>query len=353
MKAIRWMMALALGAFALAPLAQAQQKGTIGVSMPTKSSARWIADGDNMVKSLKEKGYSVDLQYAEDDIPNQLAQIENMITKGVKVLVIAAIDGTTLSDALQQAASKGIKVIAYDRLIRNSKNVDYYATFDNFQVGVLQASYIEKALGLKEGKGPFNIELFGGSPDDNNAYFFYNGAMSVLEPYIKSGKLVVRSGQLGMDKVSTLRWDGAVAQARMDNLLSAYYADKRVDAVLSPYDGLSIGIISSLKGVGYGSGKQAMPVITGQDAEVQSVKSILNKEQTSTVFKDTRELAKVAANMVDAMLSGKQVEVNDTKTYENGVKTVPSYLLKPVSVDASNWKETLIASGYYTEAQVK
>lgn len=353
MKAIRWMMALALGAFALAPMAQAQQKGTIGVSMPTKSSARWIADGDNMVKSLKEKGYAVDLQYAEDDIPNQLAQIENMITKGVKVLVIAAIDGTTLSDALQQAASKGIKVIAYDRLIRNSKNVDYYATFDNFQVGVLQASYIEKALGLKEGKGPFNIELFGGSPDDNNAYFFYNGAMSVLEPYIKSGKLVVRSGQLGMDKVSTLRWDGAVAQARMDNLLSAYYADKRVDAVLSPYDGLSIGIISSLKGVGYGSGKQPMPVITGQDAEVQSVKSILNKEQTSTVFKDTRELAKIAANMVDAMLSGKQVEVNDTKTYENGVKTVPSYLLKPVSVDASNWKETLIASGYYTENQVK
>jgi putative multiple sugar transport system substrate-binding protein len=353
MKAIRWMMALALGAFAFAPLAQAQQKGTIGVSMPTKSSARWIADGDNMVKSLKEKGYAVDLQYAEDDIPNQLAQIENMITKGVKVLVIAAIDGTTLSDALQQAANKGVKVIAYDRLIRNSKNVDYYATFDNFQVGVLQAGYIEKALGLKEGKGPFNIELFGGSPDDNNAYFFYNGGMSVLEPYIKSGKLVVRSGQLGMDKVSTLRWDGAVAQARMDNLLSAYYADKRVDAVLSPYDGLSIGIISSLKGVGYGSGKQAMPIITGQDAEVQSVKSILNKEQTSTVFKDTRELAKVAANMVDAMLSGKQVEVNDTKTYENGVKTVPSYLLKPVSVDASNWRETLIASGYYTEAQVK
>lgn len=353
MKAVQWMMALALGTFAFAPVAQAQQKGTIGVSMPTKSSARWIADGDNMVKSLKEKGYAVDLQYAEDDIPNQLAQIENMITKGVKVLVIAAIDGTTLSDALQQAANKGIKVIAYDRLIRNSKNVDYYATFDNFQVGVLQASYIEKALGLKEGKGPFNIELFGGSPDDNNAYFFYNGAMSVLDPYIKSGKLVVRSGQLGMDKVSTLRWDGAVAQARMDNLLSAYYADKRVDAVLSPYDGLSIGIISSLKGVGYGSGKQAMPVITGQDAEVQSVKSILNKEQTSTVFKDTRELAKIAANMVDASLSGKEVEVNDTKTYENGVKTVPSYLLKPVSVDASNWKETLIASGYYTESQVK
>ena len=211
---------LALGAFGLIGAAQAQDKGTVGVAMPTKSSARWIDDGNNMVKVAEGQGLQVDLQYAEDDIPNQLAQIENMITKGAKVLVIAAIDGTTLSDALQQAADKGIKVIAYDRLIRNSKNVDYYATFDNFQVGVLQGGYIEKALGLKEGKGPFNIELFGGSPDDNNAFFFYNGAMSVLDPYIKSGKLVVRSSQTGMDKVSTLRWDGAVAQARMDNLLS-------------------------------------------------------------------------------------------------------------------------------------
>ena len=150
--------------------------------MPTKSSARWIADGDNMVKVLQARGYKTDLQYAEDDIPNQLAQIENMVTKGSKVLVIAAIDGTTLSDVLQKAADKGVKVIAYDRLIKNSKNVDYYATFDNFQVGVLQAQSIEKSLNLKAGKGPFNIELFGGSPDDNNAFFFYNGAMSVLQP---------------------------------------------------------------------------------------------------------------------------------------------------------------------------
>jgi putative multiple sugar transport system substrate-binding protein len=206
---------------------------------------------------------------------------------------------------------------------------------------------------LKEGKGPFNIELFGGSPDDNNAFFFYNGAMSVLQPYIKNGKLVVRSGQLGMDKVSTLRWDGAVAQARMDNLLSAYYADQRVDAVLSPYDGLSIGILSSLKGVGYGSPKQPMPIVTGQDAEVPSVKSILAREQTSTVFKDTRELARVTANMVDALLSGKKVEVNDTQTYNNGVKPVPSYLLKPVSVDATNWKQVLVDSGYYKDTQFK
>ncbi|MBP8272774.1 MAG: sugar-binding protein, partial [Sphaerotilus sp.] len=242
-----------VAAFALTGTAYAQDKGSVGVSMPTKSSARWISDGDSMVKVLKDKGYKADLQYADDDIPNQLAQIENMVTKGVKVLVIAAIDGTTLSNALQKAADKGVKVIAYDRLIKGSKNVDYYATFDNFQVGVLQAGSLVKALNLAGGKGPFNIELFGGSPDDNNAFFFYDGAMSVLKPYIDSGKLVVRSKQMGMDKVGTLRWDGAVAQARMDNLLSAYYGNARVDAVLSPYDGLSIGILSALKGGGYGT----------------------------------------------------------------------------------------------------
>ena len=345
--------AIALGLIGLTSHGLAADKGTIGISMPTKSSLRWIADGNNMVKSLKEKGYDSDLQYAEDEIPNQLAQIENLVTKGVKVLVIAAIDGTTLSDILQKSADSGIKVIAYDRLIRKSPNVDYYATFDNFQVGVLQAQSIEKELGLKEGKGPFNIELFGGSPDDNNAYFFYDGAMSVLQPYIDSKKLVVQSGQTGMKKVGTLRWDGAVAQARMDNLLSAHYTDKRVDAVLSPYDGLSIGILSSLKGVGYGKPDQPMPVVTGQDAEIPSMKSIIAGEQRSTIFKDTRELANVAAGMVDAVVTGSKPEVNDTKTYDNGVKVVPSFLLKPILVDKSNYKEVLIDSGYYKPEQLQ
>src|SRR6202165_1602155 len=278
--------AVAFSVLGFVGAAQADDKGTIGIAMPTKSSARWIADGDNIVKTLQGKGYKTNLQYAEDDIPNQLAQIENMITKGVKVLVIAAIDGTTLSDALQKAANSGIKVIAYDRLIRGSPNVDYYATFDNFKVGVLQAQSIEKELGLKNGKGPFNIELFGGSPDDNNAFFFYDGAMSILQPYIDSKKLVVQSKQVGMDKVSTLRWEASVAQARMENLLSAFYTRKHVDAVLSPYDGLSIGIIAALKGVGYGSKEMPMPIISGQDAEIPSVKSILAHEQYSTIFKD-------------------------------------------------------------------
>jgi len=313
----------------------------------------FLGRSDNMVKVLKERGYQTDLQYAEDDVPNQLAQIENMVTKGAKVLVVASIDGTTLSDVLAKAHDAGIKVIAYDRLIRDTPNVDYYATFDNFQVGVLQAQSIEKALDLKNKPGPFNIELFGGSPDDNNAYFFYNGAMSVLQPYIDSGKVVIGSGQTGMDKVATLRWDGATAQARMDSILSAYYADKKLDAVLSPYDGISIGILSSLKGVGYGSGDMPMPVVSGQDAEVPSVKSILAGEQNSTIFKDTRELAKITVDMVDALMSGKEPEVNDTKTYDNGVKVVPSYLLKPVIVDKSNWKQVLVDSGYYKEDQIQ
>ncbi len=327
-------------------------KDRVGISMPTKSSSRWISDGESMVAQFEEAGYKTYLQYAEDDIPTQLSQVENMIVRGVDVLVIAAIDGTTLSSALDKAEQAGIEVVAYDRLIRDSEHVDYYATFDNFQVGVLQAKYIEESLGLDEGKGPFNIELFGGSPDDNNAYFFYNGAMSVLQPYIDKGQLTVPSGQMGMDKVSTLRWDGAVAQARMDNLLSAHYSDRRVDAVLSPYDGLSIGIISSLKGVGYGSNSLPMPVITGQDAEIPSIKSILAHEQTSTIFKDTRELARVTVGMVNAIMRGTEPEINDTSTYDNGLKVVPSYLLEPVSVDESNWEEVLIGSGYYSKNQI-
>src|SRR5712672_3535942 len=354
LKTTSFALALAgLAAMASTSGALAQTKPTVGIAMPTKSSARWIDDGNNIVKVLKERSYGTDLQYAEDDIPNQLSQVENMVTKGATVLVIAAIDGTTLSDVLKQAKAKGITVIAYDRLIRDTPNLDYYATFDNFQVGVLQAQSIEQGLGLKEGKGPFNIELFGGSPDDNNAFFFYDGAMSVLKPYIDGGKLVVQSKQVGMDKVSTLRWEASVAQSRMENLLSAFYTRKHVDAVLSPYDGLSIGIIAALRGVGYGSKEMPMPVISGQDAEVPSVKSIVNHEQYSTIFKDTRDLAKIAAGMVDAVLSGGQPEINDTKTYNNGVKVVPSYLLKPVTVDLDNWKTALIDTGYYKAEQFK
>ena len=338
----------------LAAAAMAQDKGTIGIAMPEQTTLRWNSDGAELVKALEAKGYTVDLQYAGDDIPNQLAQIENMITKGSKALIIAALDGTTLSAALEAAGAADIKVIAYDRLIRDTENVDYYTTFDNFQVGVLQANSILEGLGYPENQGPFNIELFGGSPDDNNAFFFYDGAMSVLQPLIDEGVLVVKSGQQGMDQVGTLRWDGATAQARMDNLLSAFYSDgSQVDAVLSPNDGVARGILSSLKGIGYGSGDLDYPIISGQDAEVPSIKAIIAGEQYSTVYKDTRELARVTADLVDNVLSGTEPTDLDTSTYDNGVKVVPSLLLTPYAVDVNNYKELVVDSGYINEADLQ
>ncbi|WUN84060.1 sugar ABC transporter substrate-binding protein [Streptomyces erythrochromogenes] len=326
--------------------------GLIGIAMPTKSSERWINDGNNMVKEFQAKGYKTDLQYGDNVVENQVSQVENMITKGAKLLVIAAIDGSSLTNVLQKAADAHIPVVSYDRLIRGTKNVDYYATFDNYKVGVLQGSYIVDKLGLKDGKGPFNIELFAGSPDDNNATFFFNGAMSVLKPYVDDKKLIVQSGQTSFNQIATLRWDGGLAQSRMDNLLSKSYTAARVDAVLSPYDGISIGIISSLKGVGYGTG-QSLPVVTGQDAELASVKSIIAGEQTQTVYKDTRQLAKTAVQMGDALLTGGKPEVNDTGQYDNGVKTVPAQLLQPVSVDKENYQKVLVDSGQYTADQLK
>jgi putative multiple sugar transport system substrate-binding protein len=331
----------------------------IGVTMPTRSSERWISDGDSLKSALEGLGYRVDLQFAENDIPTQVNQIENQITQGARLLIVASIDGTALSTQLQQAADQGIPVISYDRLIRNSPNVDYYATFDNFEVGVQQATSLLVGLGLLtedgspgEAAGPFNVELFAGSPDDNNATFFFEGAMSVLQPHIDSGKLVVRSGQTDFRTVAILRWEPATAQRRMEDLLTrTYQGGVTVDGVLSPYDGLSIGILSALKSSGYGTAGQPYPVVTGQDAELGSVKSILADEQYSTIFKDTRELAKKTAEMAHAVLSGDSPEVNNTTDYDNGEKVVPSYLLEPVIVDKSNY-QVLIDSGYYSAEQL-
>jgi putative multiple sugar transport system substrate-binding protein len=327
--------------------------GTVGIAMPTQSSERWIADGDNMVKQFEEAGYDTDLQYGENSIETQVSQVENMISQGVNLLVIAAIDGASLGNALQQAADANIPVIAYDRLLMQSENVDCYASFDNEQVGELQGQYIVDSLGLEDNPDEtFNIELFAGDPDDNNTRYFFEGAMSVLQPYIDSDQLVVRSGQTNLDEITTVRWDGAEAQDRMDDLLTANYGSERLDAVLSPYDGISLGILSSVENVGYGTESQPWPVVTGQDAEVASVKSIIADEQTQTVFKDTRDLAAQAVDMGEALLSGNECEANDTSSYDNGVKVVPSYLLEPVSIDASNW-ETLIDEGYYTRDELE
>lgn len=326
--------------------------GIVGVAMPTQQSERWIADGANVQEQLEALGYEVDLQFANDDIPTQVSQIENMITSGAEALIIASIDGTTLTDVLQQAADAGIPVIAYDRLINGSENVDYYTTFDNFQVGVQQATSLLIGMGVldengerTDAAGPFNVELFAGSPDDNNAGFFFNGAMSVIQPLIDDGTLVVPSGQTDFEQVAILRWLPETAQERMENILTII-GDTQIDGVLSPYDGLSIGIISALTSGGYST--DALPIITGQDAEVGSVQSIIAGEQYSTIFKDTRLLAERAVTMVDSILKGEEVEVNDTETYDNTVKIVPSYLLESTIVTIDNYEEVLIGSGYYT-----
>ncbi|MEU5836026.1 multiple monosaccharide ABC transporter substrate-binding protein [Streptomyces diacarni] len=330
--------------------------GTVGIAMPTKSSERWIADGKNMAEQFRKAGYKADLQYGDDKVENQVAQLENMITKGHRLLVVAAIDGSALTHVLTRAAEAHIPVISYDRLILGTENVDYYASFDNERVGELQGQYILDRLGLKKPDADADerhtIELFAGSPDDNNTKYFWNGAMKKLKPYFKTGQLVVRSKQTKMNQATTLRWDGGTAQKRMDDLLSKNYGSTDVDAVLSPYDGISIGIISALKSAGYGTKRHPLPVVTGQDAELASVKSIVAGEQTQTVFKDTRKLAKQAVQMSDAVLTGKKPEVNNTTDYDNGKKIVPAYLLKPVSVDKKN-TQLLVDEGYFTKEQLR
>src|SRR4051794_6801060 len=338
---------------------------TIGVSMPTQTSERWIADGDNVKSQLEDAGYKVDLQYAGDDIPTQSQQVDQMITQRADVLIIAAIDGRALSSQLQAAADADIPVIAYDRLIRDSENVDFYVTFDNFAVGQAQATALLTGLGVlnadgSEGdaKGPFNIELFAGSLDDNNAVFFFNGAMHILQPLIDDGTLVVKSGQTDIEQVATLRWQQETAQKRMEDLLTSTYNDgTQVDGVLSPYDGLSRGIITALTNAGYGptieGGDQPMPIVTGQDAEIASVKLIADNVQYSTIFKDTRLLAEQAVTAAEAFLKDEDPEANDTETYDNGVKVVPSYLLEVETVTADNIQSALVDSGYWTAEEVQ
>ena len=332
---------------------------TIGVSMPTQTSERWIADGNAVKQQLEAEKYKVDLQYAGDDIPTQGQQVDQMITEGADLLIVAAIDGTALSSQLQAAADAGIPVISYDRLIRGTENVDFYVSFDNYKVGVAQGTALLAGLGVtdKDGKktgatGPFNVELFAGSLDDNNAHFFFDGAMDTLKPYIEDGTLVVKSGQTDIEQVATLRWQQETAQRRMEDLLTGSYNDgSKVNGVLSPYDGISRGIITALQNAGYGQGSP-MPIVTGQDAEIASVKLINDGVQNSTIFKDTRKLAEQAVIAAQAFLEGGKPEANDTDTYDNGVKVVPSYLLPVETVYKDDIQSKLIDSGYWTADEV-
>ena len=325
-------------------------KDKIGVAMPTKDLQRWNQDGANMKAELEAAGYEVDLQYASNDIATQVSQIENMINSGCKLLVIASIDGDSLGTVLEQAKEKDIPVIAYDRLIMNSDAVSYYATFDNYMVGTIQGQYIKEKLDLDNAAGPFNIELTTGDPGDNNARFFFGGAMDVLQPYIDEGKLVVKSGQVTFEEVATANWATDAAQSRMDAIIAANYADgTTLHACMCSNDSTALGVANSLEANYTGE----WTIITGQDCDIASVKNILAGKQSMSIFKDTRTLASKVVEMVDAIMKGTEAPVNDTSTYDNGTGIIPSFLCEPVFADIDNYKTLLIESGYYTEDQLQ
>ncbi|MDR2722913.1 MAG: sugar-binding protein [Cellulomonadaceae bacterium] len=336
---------------------------TVGVAMPTQTSERWIADGNSVQSGLEAAGFNVNLQFANDDIPTQQQQIDQMITQGADVLIVASIDGTALATQLQAAAEAGIPVIAYDRLIRDTANVDFYVTFDNYQVGVDQATSLLIGLGVldadgneTDSTGPYTVELFAGSLDDNNAHFFWNGAMDTLQPFIDAGTLVVGSGQTSIEQAATLRWSQETAQRRMEDLITAHYSggSGQLDGILSPFDGISRGIITALQNAGYGPTiGQGMPVVTGQDAEIASVALIDQDVQYSTIFKDTRLLAEQAVIAAQAFATGNTPEANNTTDYDNGVKVVPSFLLQVETVIRDNIQTVLIDSGFFTAEQVE
>lgn len=322
----------------------------IGVAMPTKDLQRWNQDGANMKAELEAAGYKVDLQYASNDVQTQVSQIENMISNGCQMLVIASIDGSSLGEPLGQAKEANIPVISYDRLIMNSDAVTYYATFDNYKVGQKQGEYLVEALDLENATDAKNIELFTGDPADNNCNFFFGGAMDVLQKYIDDGKLVVKSGQTAFEQVATANWDSEKAQNRMDTIIAGNYSDGTVlHAVLCSNDSTALGVENALASSYTGE----YPVITGQDCDIANVKNMLNGKQAMSVFKDTRTLATQVVKMVDAVMQGGEAEINDTSSYDNGTGVIPTYLCEPVVVTADNYKEMLIDSGYYTEDQVK
>ena len=321
----------------------------VGVAMPTQSLQRWNQDGSNMKKQLEAAGYVVDLQYANNDVALQISQLENTILGGAEILVIASIDGSALGTVLEVAKEEGIPVIAYDRLIMATDAVSYYATFDNYMVGTIQGKYLVEALGLDTLEGSVNIEIVGGSPDDNNARYFYQGAYDVIAPYIESGKVKVPSGQIAFEAIATPTWASERAQARMDNLIAAHYSDgTTLHAVLCSNDSTALGVTNSLVGAGF----EEFPIITGQDCDIANVKNILVGKQSMSIFKDTRTLAEKVVGMVEAIVNGKEPEINDTETYDNGVGIVPTYLCAPVFADINNYEELLIDSGYYTREQL-
>lgn len=305
----------------------------IGVALPWLGTQNW-AEADEMFNSkLKEAGFEPLVQHADNKVTTQQQQIESMVQNGAKVIVVGPVDGSQLGGVLEEAAAAGIFIIGYDRLIENTTAIDGVVQFDSIKTGVLQGEALLAGLAAQKGAGPYNIELFGGGPADPNAPNFFEGAMSVLQPKIDDGTLVVVSGQTDFTQAATLDWDNAKAQARMDSLLSGFYSDKEIHGVLCPNDGIARAVITSSEQAG-----QKLPVTSGLDAENETVKWIWEGRQYSTVAKPTDTLVSKTIDIIKSLQAGKAMPASDITT-NNGMKEVDIYALAPLVVTKENIKE--------------
>jgi putative multiple sugar transport system substrate-binding protein len=328
---------------------------TVGIAMPTKSLERWNRDGDYLKAQFEAAGYNAQLKYSDNDSNQQNNDIQAMIADGVDVLIIAAIDGDTLSQTLVDAKSAGIPVIAYDRLIMNTDAVSYYVSFDNYTVGVLQGTFVKEALDLDNVAGPFNIEFTAGDPADNNAGYFFNGAFDTLKPYIDAGKLVIPSDKTSFEQVATPGWSTDTALENMQNTLASYYSGGAVlDVALCSNDSTALGVAQAITS-DYAGGN--MPIVTGQDGDIANLRNIVDGIQTMTVYKNVSDEAGVTLELCKAILDGQtpgadlvdslDAEVAyDTSSYDNGTGIIPSYLLVPWTVTKDNLQD-LVDTGLY------
>ena len=336
-------------------------KKTVGIAMPTKTLERWNRDGSYLEKQFKDKGYDVSLKFSDNKIDQQVKDIEGLIADDVDLLVIAAIDGESLTKVLDDAKEEDIPEISYDRLIRNTEAVSYYVSFDNYRVGELQGQFVEEKLGLASGAGPFNIEFTAGDPADNNAGFFFNGAFDTLKKYIDGGQLVIKSGQNTFEQVATKSWDTATAMTRFQNILGSNYSSDKLDVALCSNDSTALGVAQAIE-TDYNLDNKADIIVTGQDGDEANLKNMVDGKQTMTVYKAVANEAVATLDLGEKLLKGEKPDAKliddagwkfsckyDTDSYDNGKKKVPSYLLEPTVVTKENMDKELVDTGYYTK----
>lgn len=329
---------------------------TVGISMPTKSLERWNRDGSYLKEQFEKAGYNVLLTYSDNDNNQQNNDIANMLAENIDLLIVAAIDGEALAQTLADAKDQNVPVIAYDRMITNSDAVNYYVSFDNYTVGVLQAQYVIDKLDLANaGDKTYNIEFTAGDPADNNAGFFFNGAYDTLKTYIDAGTLKIPSGKTTFEQVATPAWSTDTAMENFQNTLASYYSDGTVlDIALCSNDSTAMGVAKAITSDYAGSNT---PLVTGQDGDIANLQNIVDGVQTMTVYKNVADEAGVTLVLAQALLAGETIDASlcskfaveaacNTTDYSNGTNAATSFLLVPYSIDAENL-QLLVDTGNY------